>query len=340
MNEPDLFSNIPKLMALFGVLPLLLILLWLSWKVADRSHQVQTKWTRVEAQVVDASQDDTVTLELSWGDRKTRQEVKKEGSFKDLAQSQTLRLYMNPLNHAEMRPDTFGELWGNVVVLGLFELFLVGAMFFLMRTEEPEMPGMSAEFATLMEHAASNPQAFAPAPPPRNEDDGGIIRLREPGESWKANVFWGLLFGLLLFVPALFAPTDVSAWKKYGMMLLGVGWMAFMGRMAVQNYGRTVRCDMTSIHVSNAFGSERILLSTVKKVTRYDLRQKFQDIDNIGRPRYKTRPLDTKAPIILYILRDAQEKELLRLDKNMEPPDELRRFLDRMENLTGPIRDE
>jgi hypothetical protein len=40
------------------------------------------------------------------------------------------------------------------------------------------------------------------------------------------------------------------------------------------------------------------------------------------------------------VLRDIQGKELLRLDQNMEPASEMRRFLNRMENLTGhPIID-
>lgn len=341
MNCDGLFSSAPKVIALVGVFPLLLAFLWFTWKVAAKCRDVQSNWARVEAQVADASQDDKVTLELSWSGGKIRQEVKKDGSFKDLEPSQTFPLYMNPRNRAELRPDTFADMWGGAVVLGVISLALAGTGLFLMLTGDPKMPEDAPDLAAQFERAASNPQAFTPAPRPSHDDDGGIIEMREPGESWKANVFWGLLFGLLLFVPPLFAPKDVLAWKKYGMMALGVAWMAFMGRSAIQNHGRTVRCDRTSIQVSQAFGSKRILLSEVKKITREDVRKKLREFENIGRPRYKTTPLDTKAPIVLYILRDAQGRELLRLDKNMEPVDELRRFLDRMENLTGsPIRDE
>lgn len=338
MNGDGLFSAIPKLIALGGVLPVLLVLLWFTWKAVGRSREVQTKWTRVEARVVEASQEDSVTLELSWGAEKTRQEVKRENDFKDLAPAQTLALYVNPLNRAEMQPDTFAEFWGKPVVLGACALFLAGTLFFLMGAGETAMPDASADFAAQVERAAANPSASPPGA--RHDDDSGIIQIREPGGAWKANIFWGLLFGLLLFVPACFAPAEASAWKKYGMMTLGVAWMAAMGCLAIRNHGRTVRCDTTSIQVSHAFGCERIPLSDVKKVTRCDLRQKLRDMDNIGRPRYKTKGLDTKAPIVLYVLRDSRGRELLRLDKSMEPADEMRRFLDRMENLTGPIRDE
>ncbi|MBI5395889.1 MAG: DUF3592 domain-containing protein [Verrucomicrobia bacterium] len=339
MNDAGLFSSVPKLIALFGVLPFLLILLWFTWKVAAKSRDVQATWTRVEARVVDASRDDSVTLELSWRGEKVRQEVKKEEGFKDLVQSQTLPLYVNPRTRAEMRPDSFAELWGGAAVLGFFSLFLAGTMLFLMRVEEPKMPEMAARMAAQFERAAPNPQPSAPRP--RHDDDGRPIEMREPSESWKANVFWGLLFGLLLVVPAFFAPKETPAWKRYSAMALGVAWMAFMGRTAIQNHGRTVRCDRNLIRVTQAFGHQRIFLSDVKKVTRRDVRQEFVDMEAVGRSRYKTRPLDTRAPIVLYILRDAQGKELLKLDKDMEPASEMRRFLDRMENLTGvPIRDE
>ena len=101
-------------------------------------------------------------------------------------------------------------------------------------------------------------------------EDGRLIQMREPSESWKANVFWGLLFGLLLVLPPLFAPKDtpLPLWKKYGAMALGVAWMTFMGRSAIQNHGRTVRCDTTSIQISSPFASKRILLSDVNKLVR------------------------------------------------------------------------
>ncbi|OHE74920.1 MAG: hypothetical protein A2107_11530 [Verrucomicrobia bacterium GWF2_62_7] len=211
MNCDGLFSSAPKVIALVGVFPLLLVFLWFTWKVAAKCRDVQANWTRVGAQVVDASQDDKVALDLSWGGEKVRREVKKEGSFKDLTPSQTFPLYMNPRNRAEMRPDTFAEMWGGAVVLGVISLVLAGTGLFLMLVEDPKMPEMSADFAAQVERAASNPQVSTPTPRPSHDDDGGIIQMREPSESWKANVFWGLLFGLLLVVPALFAPKDAPA---------------------------------------------------------------------------------------------------------------------------------
>lgn len=172
-------------------------------------------------------------------------------------------------------------------------------------------------------------------------DDERIIKMREPQETWKANLFWGLLFGLLLIVPSFFAPENISAWKKYGSMAIGMAWLGFMSRKAFQSRGRTVRCDDTAIVISQPSGSWSIPLSEVKKVTRSDARKTLREWNDIGRPRYKTKPLDTLPSMVIYTLHDATGRELLRLDKNMEPKSEMIRFLERMEKLTGsPIIDE
>ena len=166
-------------------------------------------------------------------------------------------------------------------------------------------------------------------------NDGSSIKMREPRETWKANLFWGLLFGLLLIIPSIFAPENVSVWKKYGSMVIGVAWIGFMSRRAFQSHGRTVRCDEIEIEISQPSGSWRIPLSEVKKITRSDVRETLREWNDIDRPRYKTKPLDTLPSMVIYTLRDAAGRELLRLDKNMKPSSEMQRFLDRMKKLTG-----
>ncbi|MDR3556303.1 MAG: hypothetical protein P4L55_16235 [Syntrophobacteraceae bacterium] len=165
--------------------------------------------------------------------------------------------------------------------------------------------------------------------------DGDVIFLSEPAETWKANLFWGLLFGLLMIVPSFFVPEHTPLWKKYGMMILGVAWLTFMCRKAFQNHGRKVRCDLDEIEVSQPSGSRRIPISEVKKVVREDIREELRKWNDIGRSRYKTKPLDTLPAMVVYTLYDDSDRELLRLDKNMKPAGEMHRFLERMETLTG-----
>ena len=117
-------------------------------------------------------------------------------------------------------------------------------------------------------------------------NDENVIMMREPRETWKANLFWGLLFGLLLIIPVFFAPEDTPVWKKYGSMLIGTAWIGFMSRKAFQNHGRTVRCDDTELEVLHPSGSWRIPLSEVKKVTRSD--RCARDAAQVGVPRLFT----------------------------------------------------
>ena len=125
-------------------------------------------------------------------------------------------------------------------------------------------------------------------------------------------------------------------------MLAGLAWMIFMGRSAIQNRGRSVRCDDKSIVVSQPFGSLAIPLHEVRKVTRRDVRQKLREVEEFGLSgREKFERMDTMAPIVIYCLYNARDEKLLELDRNMQPPGEMQRFLKRMEKLTGkPISDE
>ena len=165
--------------------------------------------------------------------------------------------------------------------------------------------------------------------------EGDVIHLMEPATTWKANLFWGFLFGMLLIVPSLFAPANTPLWKKYGLIILGMAWLGFMCRKAFENKGRRVRCDLSQIEVSQPSGSQRIPLDVVRKVVRKDVREELRKWNNYGLPRYKTKPLDTLPPMVVYALYDASDRELLRLDKDMEPASEMRRFLERIETLTG-----
>ena len=65
-----------------------------------------------------------------------------------------------------------------------------------------------------------------------------------------------------------------------------------------------------------------------------DKRKKLNEFDNIGRSR-RNRELSTLPEMVDYIAYDAAGKELVRLDKNMEPHTELRRFLNRIIKQTG-----
>jgi hypothetical protein len=338
MNDNGLFTSVPRMIALCAVFPLLLVLLWLTWQASGKSRDVQGNWAQVQARVVSV-QDDTVTLEFALKGNQVRSDVKREYTFKTVQPQQMLPLYVNPANPAQLKPVSFGQLWGGTIALAVVSALVAVVGIVLLRVGEDKTEArLLAQFKHDMDAArlnsASSPDESRPA---RREDDGRAIELREPGQSWKANVFWGAL-GLLAIVPSLLAGPETSFIERWGTAALGLAWMIFMGLSAYRNFGRIVRCDDSFVVVSQAFGARRVALADVKKVIREDVRQQLREIDEVGLSRYgKMQRFDTKAAMIMYVLQDAQGKTLLRLDKDMQPATEMRRFLDRLESRTGPI---
>jgi len=163
-----------------------------------------------------------------------------------------------------------------------------------------------------------------------------IITLRQPSEAWKANLFWGAVFGLPLLLGGIFGPEDAPLWKRLGAMLLGALWTAFMVRTALRSRGTKVVYDGSTILVSDPFGARRIPVSQVHRVVREDLRQQFQELEEIGLSRrQKFERMSTLPPMVYFILQDAQGTELLRLDQNMQPEVALHQLLERLEASTG-----
>ncbi len=342
MNKSGLFSSVPRAVALLGLLPVALILFALSFKIAARSRLIEANWDLVEAVVVDDGMTDpsgrpAVMLEYLWNGRTKRLEVWKGGGRDSLSKGQKLRYYVNPKAAADIKRAEFADLWSGPLVMGVFAVLFTGVAGLLWWL------GGTAAFARpeawIAQAAASHlegPAAVAPL-----EEHGGQIEIREPSESWKANIFWGLLFGLLLVIPACFAEAGTPGWKKYGMMAAGGMWMVFMVRCAIQNRGRSIRCDASAITISQPFGSRTIPLHEVRKVTRNDVRKKFRALSEFGMTeREKSRRMDTLAETVIITLYNANNEELLRLDNNMQPRTEMQRFLHRLEKQTGqPIAD-
>ena len=324
-----------RAMAVFGVLPLALGFLWFAAKLGLDSLDIRHHWLPTEARVVDTSQHDTITLEYARDGRPVRQEVRRDAGFGTPALDQPMALLVNPGNPAELCQNSFADLWLNSAILGFFGLALAGITAIMLRSDDgsAQMARLRAEFVSARKAAADRPAA-EPA------DDGRPITIREPSQSWKANVFWGLILGLPAVILPLLPFADAPVWQRAGYVLLGLGWMAFMGFSAARNRGRTVTADMQEIVVSTRFGSERIPLAKVARIERTDVRQQLRDLDAIGRSSQKTAPFSTMAPVILYILYDAEGRTLLKLDRDMEPAAELHRLLRRLATISGrPIGD-
>ena len=330
---------LPKIAAYGFLIPFGLFLLALAGRAAIHGHMIRTTWPLTDARVVAADQKKAVTLEFTWNHETVRKEVPRAEGFSFVSRDDKLKVYVNPADLASIRRASTDSMWNGVVVTSVFGVLLLGVAGLLIWMETSpvfdlpkEDDWMARQVAEMQKFEATaraqHPESGEAAPRP---DDGSEIVVHEPGESWKANVFWGLLFGLLLAVPPLFAGDDLPGWKKVGMIALGLGWMAFMARSAIQNRGRSIRCDSTTIEVRQPFGSRSIPLHEVRKIVRTDVRRNLRAIDDFGRSKTRTRGLDTMPSIVIYTLHDADGKELLRFGKDMKPAGELDRLLTRLE---------
>ncbi len=321
------FFTVPRLMALGVVLPLALAFLWAAGWFAAESLRVQRNWLVVDAVVADLSRDGIVGFDLPLPSGTVRQEADRGDGFSGVKEGDTVSLYVNPADPKQLRRTGGAELWITPAFCALFALVLGGVgAFMVFHDDDAELRRMRARFEADRAAAERNP------PPPA--DDGGTIVLHEPGQSWKANVFWGLLFGLGLAVPP-FLGGEGPALERYAMVLAGLAWMAFMAYRAAGNFGKTVRIDMAEIVVSTPLGEKRVPLREVKRVSLSDVRKELADLASLGVPSHRPKPMNTMAQLRLYSLRDADGRELLRLDGEMTPKSEMARFLRRMETLTG-----
>jgi hypothetical protein len=330
MNGDPFGTLIPKLAAYIFVLPLALLLLWFTWKQVAKARDVQAKWEQAEATALEVS-GQTLTFEFPWRTGTEHREVRRNQGFSRYNSGDKFPIFVNPANAGEVRCAGNDSLWGGPIVTGIFGVLFLALGIFMLTLQPPKPPAAMMEEWAAMQAGQLPAASTAHAAP---ADDGSEIFMREPSESWKANVFWGLLFGLLLVVPPFFADADVPKWKRALAIAAGIAWMVFMGRSAIRNRGRTVQCNTKFIQVSDPFGTRSIPLSDVAKVTRRDVRKKLNEFDNIGRSR-RNRELSTLPEMVDYIAYDAAGKELVRLDKNMEPHTELRRFLNRIIKQTG-----
>lgn len=331
--EQASFWSIPRVLALVCVFPLAVAFLWLTGRCVVGSLRVVRGWQPANAVVVGDAERETLVLELSLAGETRHQVVRRDAGFGSPAQGTVLPVYVDPATRDNLRQNNFADLWLNAVMVGAFAVLLTAAGVFMWRSNDaPDLSHMSDEG----EWAAQQPLSAADTAGPR--DDGSPIEIHEPGQSWKANVFWGLLFGLLLVIPPLFAPPSVAAWKKYGLALCGLAWMSALGVLALRNYARKVRLEGGEVVVSTPLSSRRFPLSDVKRVTRTDVRKQLAALRDVGRSSRKSTPFDTSAPLILYVLYDGQGRTLLRLDKDMTPEEEMTRFLGRLEKVAGPIR--
>ena len=160
-----------------------------------------------------------------------------------------------------------------------------------------------------------------------------VITLREPRAAWLAPTFIGAMFVALLLLPPLLSDEGSDGERSISLIAGVGGALLFLG-MALQARLRVVRCDGSTITVSQPLWPRRALLCDVRSVVRRDQLASLRAMRQRAMPRRQPKPFEGITEVIVYGLHDQTGKELLTLSNGLTPKSELQRLLARIEQHT------
>jgi hypothetical protein len=180
-TRPDLFSWIPRFLAVVGLLPFIAGFAWLTWDTASQSIERSLQWRAVQARVADNSAGPDQTLvKFIYQDNGVPKEVliSRSNGLKGVQVGEVLPLHINQVDPSLAEPARGSDLWATPGLLGFFLVFLIGCFIFLWRSkpmkmeippefhdEEPE-----DEFEPEPDRFKPDPSRFARGGPPRERD--------------------------------------------------------------------------------------------------------------------------------------------------------------------------
>ena len=312
-------DHLPKVLAVTALLPVIAGLGWLTVHVTAKSVDRARNWRLVEARVLDASADEFVTLAYTDQGKPIERPVSKDKGLQSAAAGETLPIHINPTNPSEIEPARPSDLWASPAMLAFFLAAMLGAFVFLWRVK----PHEALPRDPLPPPPSTN---FQRPEPPRNEN--AEIVLRQASTAWKANLFW-------TFLPVLLAISGAGGlregeWLGAPMLLAGIAGTGWLISQAIRNKSYVLRCNRERIEVADRFRHRTISLRDIATVERVDVRANIEKLNNAGRRFGDPKQFSTLAPIVVYSCKDASGREILRLDKDMEPAAGLQRLIERI----------
>lgn len=219
----------------------------------------------------------------------------------------------NPANPEERRLTGFFDLWNPVLVAAVFCLGFLIATWLVGTTTW----GVDAVWTGGAWQAA-------PAVAVETAPD---LEVHEPRESWKANLFYGCILGLLMGVPAFFVRGGWRPWPAI-VAVVGLGFFLWMVQSAVSNYTRTVRLSPAGLEERTFFGSRRIGWDDLGGLEFQDVRKQ---LEAFNRPEPgQSRKFSTIPRIDIWMVKDRQGRDVFSLPAEMTPPATFRALRERI----------
>jgi hypothetical protein len=301
-------------------LPVIAGLAWLLIVVTSESLDRHRNWRLVEARITDVSGDEHVTAVYTDQGQTVERKIPKASGLRSAAAGEMLPLHVNPANPGDVRPARWEDLWASSAILGLF-LAALGGAFLVMWFHKP----MKMELPPLPVPAPAKPSAFRRPEPPRTLSEQ--IVLRQAPSAWKANLVWAVF-------PAILAFFGVSGlmegdWAGAPLTALGLAGTGWLVTQSIRNKNYVLRCGRETIEIDDRLSRRTLRVRDIAKVERVEINSRPDRFHSRER-RGLSGQLDSIPPIVIYKCLDANGKLLLRLDKDMAPPHELARLLDRL----------
>lgn len=144
------------------------------------------------------------------------------------------------------------------------------------------------------------------------------FEVREPGESWKANLIYGCVFGLPFGVPAFLMEGKWTAARAFW-AVVGTGFLLWMVQSAAENHSRTLRLSDAGLVERSCFGSRRIPWEEIGSLEFHDVREQLLRLKD-----FRSRISPSFPHIDIWSVKDRKGQEVLRIIAGMEPAEDFR----------------
>jgi hypothetical protein len=207
----------------------------------------------------------------------------------------------NPKNPDERRLTGIFDLWNDAFVTTILGLALLTAAWLVWSAPW----GVDAVWSAGAWRSA-----------PDAVERTARLEVFEPRESWKANLFYGCVFGLAMGVPCFFVK---GAWKPWPTIVavLSMGFLAWMIQSAIFNFTRSVRVTDAGVEEVTFFGTRRVPWEEFGGLEFQDVQKFFTDLSNAG--RWQTRKFSTMPKIDVWAVKDSEGRQIFSLPAEMTP---------------------
>jgi hypothetical protein len=222
-----------------------------------------------------------------------------------------------PVAGGEILPRRAGawQVWTRTLGLTITGLALLGAAWLIWRTSW----GVEVVWSD---------GAWKPAPVAAEvaaETAAVDLEVREPRESWIANLFYGCVMGLSFGLPMLFVKGDWTAGRAFW-AVVGLGFFLWMVQSAVLHYGLTMRLSRAGLEERSFFGTRRVPWEELGELEFQNVAQQLENLKS-----WQDRRRTSIRPIEVWLVKDREGRDIFRLSSEMKPADTFQAMRERIQ---------